>query len=99
MTNEEKQKRIRQWIDPEERVTVHFLDAPDLNANVTDCTDQLVDLSIETHVPYMTQRISAPLNHLEVSDDFSHYTRDPERPLQRQRLMLVISEKRPSIIY
>ena len=99
MTNEEKKKRIRPWIDPEERVTVHFLDAPDLNAKVTNCTDQLVDLSIETHMPYMTQRTSFPLSQIEVSDDFSHYTRDPERPLQRQRLMLVINEKRPVIIY
>jgi hypothetical protein len=99
MTNEEKEKRIRQWIDPEERVTVHFLDAPDLNTTVTGCTDQLVDLSIETHVPYMTQHISVPLSQVEVSEDFSHYTRDPERPLQRQRLMLVIDEKRPPIIY
>jgi hypothetical protein len=99
MTNEEKQKRIREWIDPEERVTVHFLDAPDLNAEVTNCTDRLMDLSLETHVPYMTQNISVPLSQVEVSEDFSHYTRDPERPLQRQRLMLVIKDKRPSIIY
>ncbi len=99
MTNEEKQKRIRLWIDPEERVTVHFLDAPDLNAKVSDCTDQLVDLSIESHVPHMTQDISVPLSQVEVSEDLSHYTRDPERPLQRQRLMLVVNEKRPPIIY
>jgi hypothetical protein len=99
MTNEEKEKRIRPWIDPEERVTVHFIDVPDLNATVTGCTDQLVDLSIETHVPYLQQHISVPLSQVEVAEDFSHYTRDPERPLQRQRLMLVINEKRPSIIY
>jgi hypothetical protein len=99
LTNEEKQTRIRQWIDPEERVTVHFLDAPDLNVKVTNCTDQLVDLSIETHVPHMTQNISLSLSQVEVSEDFSYYTRDPERPLQRQRLMLVINEKRPAIIY
>jgi hypothetical protein len=55
MTNEEKQKRIRQWIDPEERITVHFLDSPDLNTKVTNCTDQLMDLSIETQVPHMAQ--------------------------------------------
>lgn len=99
MTNEEKETRIRPWIDPEERVTVQFLDAPDLNSTVTKCTDQLVDLSIETHVPYLRQRISVPLSQVEVSEDFSHYTRDPERPLQRSRLMLVIDETRPPIIY
>jgi hypothetical protein len=99
MTNEEKEKRIRPWIDPEERITVNFLDVSDLNAKVTNCTDQLVDLSIESHVPYMAQQISVPLRQVEVSEDSSHYTRDPERPLQRQRLMLVIKDKRPPIIY
>jgi hypothetical protein len=99
LTNEEKQNRIRPWINPEERVTVHFLDAPDLNTTVTGCTDQVVDLSIETHVPHLKQSISIPLRQVEVTEDFSHYTRDPERPLQHQRLMLVINEKRPPIIY
>jgi hypothetical protein len=99
MTNEEKQTRIRPWINPEERITVHFLDAPDLNTTVTGCTDQSVDLSIETRVPHLKQKISLPLRQVEVTEDFSHYTRDPERPLQQQRLMLVINEKRPPIIY
>ena len=99
MTNEDKQARILPWIDPEERVTVRFLDVSDLNATVKDCTDQLVDLSIETHVAYMNQHLSIPLRQVELTDDVSHYTRDPERPLQRQRLMLVINEKRPPIIY
>ena len=99
MTNEEKQTRIRPWINPEERVTVHFLDAPDLNTTVTGCTDQSVDLSIETRMPHLKQKISVPLSQIEVTEDFSHYTRDPERPLQQQRLMLVINEKRPAIIY
>jgi hypothetical protein len=80
MTNEEKQTRIRPWIDPEERVTVHFLDAPDLNTIVTGCTDQSVDLSIETHVPHLNQKISVPLSQVEVTEDVSHYTRNPERP-------------------
>ena len=99
MTNEEKQTRIRPWINPEERVTVHFLDAPDLNTTVTGCTDQSVDLSIETRMPHLKQKISVPLSQIEVTEDFSHYTRDPEQPLQQQRLMLVINEKRPAIIY
>lgn len=45
MTNEEKVKTIHPWIDPEERVTVHFLDEQGLNAEVTGCTTELVDLS------------------------------------------------------
>jgi carbonic anhydrase len=99
VTNEEKHKRILEWINPEERVTVQFLDAWDLNTKITACTDQLVDLSIETQVTHMKQHISVPLSQVEVSEDFSHYTRDPERPLQRQRLILFINEKRPPIIY
>lgn len=99
MTNTEKEKVISPWIDPEERITVHFLDTSDLNAEVTNCTRQLVDLSIETHVSHMTQHLSVPLSQVEVTEDFSHYTRNSERPLQRQRLMLVIDEKRPPIIY
>ena len=99
MTNKEKLESIQPWIDPEERITVHFLDAPDLNAEVTKCTEQLVDLSIETHVPHLTQKLSVPLNQVEVSEDTSHYTRDPDRPLQPQRLMLTINEKRPAVIY
>jgi len=99
MTNEEKQNRIRPWINPEERVTVQFLDAPGLNTTVTGCTDQSVGLSIETHMPYLNQHISVTLRQVEVTEDFSHYTRDPERPLQHQRLMLVINEKRSPIVY
>jgi hypothetical protein len=99
MTNEEKQNRIRPWINPEERVTVNFLDAPDLNTTVTGCTDQVVDLSIETQALHLKQNISVPLSQVEVTEDFSHYTRDPEQPLQHKRLMLVINEKRPPIIY
>ena len=99
MMNEEKMTRIRPWIDPDERVTVQFLDAPDLNTTVTNCTDQLVDLSIETPVSHIKQNISLPLSQVELSEDATHYTRDPERPLKRQRLMLVVNENRPPIIY
>jgi len=99
MTNEEKIKAIRPWIDPEERVTVHFLDEPNLNAEVTDCNNELVDLSLETPVPHITQHISVPLRRTEVSEDLFHYTRDPERPLKYRRLMLVIDDKRPPIVY
>jgi len=55
--------------------------------------------SIETHVPYMRQRISAPLSQVEVAEDFSHNRRDPERPLPRSRLILGINETHPPIIY
>lgn len=99
MTNQEKAKLIRPWIDHAERVTVHFRDAKDLVAEVTGCSDELVDLSIQTHVPHMKQAISVPLSQLDVSEDLAHYTRDPDRPLKYRRLMLVIDDKQPPIIY
>ena len=101
MTNEEKLKKIVPWIDPEERVTVHFADARDLVAEVTGCNSVLVDLSIETHVPHiMATAFSVPLSRTEISEDLAHYTRDPERPLQRRRLMLVVNGNTdPPIIY
>jgi hypothetical protein len=99
MTNEEKLQAIRPWIDPEERVTVNFLDEQGLNGEVTGCDDEIVDLSLETHVPHVKQHISVPLRRTEVSEDPSHYTRNPDRPLQLRRLMLLINDKRPPIIY
>ena len=99
MTNEEKRKLIDPWIDPAERVTVHFLDARNLIAEVTGTNDQLVDLSIETNVPHMRQTVSVPLSHTEVSEDLGHYTRDPDHPLKRRRLMLVVDQNRPVVIY
>lgn len=75
MANEEKMKTILPWIDPQERVTEHFRDAHDLMAEVTGCNLELVDLSLETQVPHMRQRISVPLSRTEVSEDLSHYTR------------------------
>jgi hypothetical protein len=99
MTNEEKLKTIRSWIDPEERVTVNFLDEQGLNAEVTGCNDESVDLSLETRVPHIRQHISVALRLTKVSEDLSHYTRDPDRPLIHRRLMLVVDDKRPPIVY
>ena len=96
MTNHEKRKQIIPWIDPAERVTVHFLDEQDLNAEVTGTTEELVALALETKVPHIKQRISVQLRLAEVSEDLGHYARDPERPLKRRRLMLVVNEKRPA---
>ena len=99
MTNEEKVKAIRPWIDPEERITVNFLDEQSLNAEVIGCNDELVDLSLETRVPHVKQHVSVPLRRAEVSEDPSHYTRNPDRPLKHRRLMLLINDKRPPIVY
>ena len=98
-TEKEKAVEIRKWIDPDERITVHFEDQRDLSAEVTGCTDQLVSLSLDTAVPHIRQQISLPLSSVQVSEDVSHYTRDPERPLKQKRLMLIAQGKRPEVIY
>jgi hypothetical protein len=98
-SNEQKAAAIRKWIDPEERITVQFDDQRDLSAEVTACTDQVLSLSLDTAVPHMRQEITLPLSALEVSEDFSHYTRDPERPLKRERMMLIVQGKRPAVVY
>ncbi len=80
-------------------MTVHFLDEKDLNAEVTGTTEELVELAIETKVPHLKQRISVPLRLTEVSEDLGHHTRDPERPLQYRRLLLIVNENRPAVIH
>ena len=98
-SNAAKATIIKPWINPEELVTVQFDDQSDLNAEITGCNGQLVDLALDTTVPHMRQEISVPLSEIELSEDHSHYTRDPERPLKRKRLMLVIKGKRPAVVY
>ncbi|MDF2458118.1 MAG: hypothetical protein K0S79_534 [Nitrospira sp.] len=97
--NQQKAAQIRKWINPNERITVQFDDQRDLSAEVTGCTDQLVSLSLDTAIPHMRQHVSLPLSSVEVSEDVSHYTRDPERPLKRERMMLTAQGKRPAVIY
>ena len=99
MTNEGNREAIRPWIDPKERVTVNFLDEQGLNAEVTDCNDVVVDLSLETQIPHIKQHISIPLRRAQVPEDPSHCTRNPDRPLKLIRLMPIIDEKRPPIVY
>jgi hypothetical protein len=98
-SNEQKAAAIKKWVNPEERVTVQFDDQRDLSAEVTDCTDQLVSLSLDTAVPHMRQEISLPLSSVEISEDHSHYTRDPGRPVKRERMMLIARGKRPAVVY
>ena len=97
-TNKQKAVLIKQWIDPDERITVQFDDQRDLSAEVTGCTDRLVSLSLDTAVPHMRQEISLPLSSVQVAEDHTHYTRDPERPLERKRMMLIARGKRPAVV-
>lgn len=95
----EKVALITPWINPEERITVQFDDQYDINTVVTDCSERLVDLELETNIPHIRQKLSLPLSEVEVSEDPSHYTRDPDKPLQLKRLLLIVKGKRPAIVY
>ena len=94
MDNAAKLEMIRQWIDPEERVTVDFIDEKDLSAEITACTSEYVDLLIQTRFPHLKQTLWVPMRDVEVDVDRTHYTRDPEKPLQYERLRLIIHQKR-----
>ena len=98
MDNETKAKRIREWIDPEERVTVDFDDERDLNAEVTGCNAEVVTLALETAFPHLRQDLTIPLGKVDVGEDEAKYTRDPEKPLRYGRLRLTIHQKRPEMV-
>lgn len=98
-SNREKAAAIKKWIDPEERITVQFDDQRNLSAEVTGCTDQIVSLALDTAVPHMRQEISLPLSTVQLAEDHSHYTRNPDRPLKRKRMMLIAHGKRPAVVY
>jgi hypothetical protein len=95
MDNGAKLELIRKWIDPEERVTVDFLDAKGLTAVITGCTAEHVDLHLDTRFPHMKQYLCVPMRQVVVGEDRTHYTRDPEKPLHYGRLRLIILQNRP----
>jgi hypothetical protein len=54
---------------------------------------------LETNIPHIRQKLSIPLSEVEVSEDPTHYTRDPDKPLEFKRLLLIVKGKRPQILY
>jgi hypothetical protein len=95
MENEEKAREIRQWIDPDERVTVNFADEWNLNAEVIGCTDEVVHLALDTSLPHLKQPVSIPLREVSLAEDPSRYTRDLQKPLRYGRLTLTVDRDRP----
>ena len=98
MSHADKVALITPWINPEERITVQFDDQRDINTIVTGCSERLVDLELETNIPHLPQKLSIPLSEIEVSEDPTHYTRDPDKPLRFKRLLLIVNGKRPPIV-
>lgn len=100
-TNRKKMEAIRPWIHPEERISVDFEDAFNLNAAVVDCTAQIVTLRLEANVleiPHYYQNVVIPLRLVTVSEDPTRYTRNPDAPLRYGRLKLIVKSKRPAIV-
>jgi hypothetical protein len=98
MDSTEKTAIIRRWVDPEERVTVDFLDDRDLNGEVIECDGQTVTVLLETAFPYYRQPLTLPLSMVSVGKDPDRYTRDPGKPLCCGRLKLTVRENRPQAV-
>lgn len=98
MESVEKAANIRRWIDPEERVTVDFEDERDLNAEVIECDQQTVTLLLETAFPHYKQHVTLPLSMVSIGEDRSRYTRNPDKPIQYERLRITVHEARPQAV-
>lgn len=98
MEASEKAASIRQWINPDERVTVDFENERDLNAEVIECDGQTVTLLLETAFPHYKQHLTLPLSMVSVGEDKSHYTRDPDKPPRYGRLRITVHEARPQAV-
>ena len=57
-----------------------------------------INLELETLVPQMRQQLSTQLSDVEVSQNPTHYPRAPDKPLQFNRLLLLVARKRPPIM-
>jgi len=66
---------------------------------VLACTERLADVALETTAPHLKQKLSLPLSDVEGSENLTHYTRDPDKPLTFKRLLLIVKGKRPAIVY
>lgn len=99
-TNRQKMEAIRPWIHPEERVSLDFDDARNLNAEVVDCSEEVVTLRLEANVldiPHHYQNVVIPLREVTISEDPTRYTRNPDAPLRYGRLKLIVKSKRPAV--
>lgn len=100
-TNAKKMESIRPWIHPEERISVDFEDAFNLNAEVVDCTKQVVTVRLEggaPGVPHRYQNVDIPLRNVTVTEDPTRYTRNPDAPLRYGRLKLIVKTKRSTAV-
>ena len=98
MDSAEKAASIRQWINPEERVTIDFEDEHDLNAEEIGCDGQTVTLLLETAFPHYKQHLTLPLSMISVGEDKTRYTRDPDKPVHYGRLRITVHEARPQAV-
>lgn len=81
------------------RISVQFDGQCDINAEILDCAERLVDVKVETTVPHLGQKPSLSLSGVEISENPIQYMRNPDKPLQMKRLLLIVNGKRPAIVY
>lgn len=75
-----------------------FEDAVNVNAVVLACTDETVELELETSFPHHRQRGTVPLRLVDVGEDRSRYTRNPDKPLRYGVLWLGIRQPREKLM-
>ena len=95
MDSAAKHAVIREWIDPEERITVDLVDEKDVSAVLTGCTNEHVDLSLDTRLLHLRQQLCVSMSQVMVGEDPTHYTRDSEKPLRHARLRLMMLQHHP----
>ena len=95
MDSAAKHAVIREWIDPEERITVDLVDEEDVSAVLTGCTNEPVDRSLDTRFLHLRQQLCVSMSQVMVGEDPTHYTRDSEKPLRHARLRLMMLQHHP----
>lgn len=99
LSPQKKMEAILPWVDPEERITVDFEDMSNVNATVLGCTEEMIDLELEAMFARPRQRAAIPLRFVQVGEDRSRYTRNPEKPLRHARLWLLIQQRQSELIW
>ena len=95
--NLQKAASIRQWINPEERVTVDFENEHDLNAEVIECDGQNGDVAARDRISTLANGILRFLSMISVGRIKSLHS-GPDKPVQYGRLRITVHEARPQTV-
>jgi hypothetical protein len=93
MNGEEKRKLIQSWIEQDNRVTVDFWDELGLVAEVAGCTDEQVELRLDTD-RLDQQIVTIPLDQIRIGEDHSPFHCMSPASHRRSRLRLSADQER-----